>query len=174
MQTWLVHMRNPAALWRDLGWRSFLVFQVLFTGMIASALVHPFFVCTLLWLAGSALLGNEPATYHSALISVDIVNILLGYLGFLMLGRQTLAPPERKGFWRVALFTPVYWIMMSVAAWRAVGQLFARPHEWEKTPHRPRRRSVAAKRHQPDARNSDPSRMMSGSSRPIAASSLPA
>ena len=35
------------------------------------------------------------------------------------------------------LFTPVYWMMMSIAAWRAVWQLWRKPHLWEKTPHRP-------------------------------------
>ena len=43
---------------------------------------------------------------------------------------------KRKiGFWRILAFTPVYWMMMSAAGWRAILQLWRRPHHWEKTPH---------------------------------------
>ena len=34
-----------------------------------------------------------------------------------------------------ALLTPIYWLMMSVAAWRALLQLMTRPSFWEKTDH---------------------------------------
>jgi hypothetical protein len=31
--------------------------------------------------------------------------------------------------------TPAYWVLHSVAAWRALWQLVVRPAHWEKTPH---------------------------------------
>jgi cellulose synthase/poly-beta-1,6-N-acetylglucosamine synthase-like glycosyltransferase len=43
VQTWLVHMRSPRALWRELGPRGFLAFQVMVGGTVLSALVHPWF-----------------------------------------------------------------------------------------------------------------------------------
>jgi hypothetical protein len=30
---------------------------------------------------------------------------------------------------------PVYWLLLSVAAWRALFQLIFRPYAWEKTEH---------------------------------------
>jgi hypothetical protein len=66
-----------------------------------------------------------------------------GYLSLLLLGWRTLSEKERRGFWRVLLFMPVYWLMMSVAAWRALWQLYRDPHHWEKTPHH---RSAARRR----------------------------
>ena len=30
---------------------------------------------------------------------------------------------------------PLYWLLISGAAWRAVWQLIRQPHGWEKTPH---------------------------------------
>ena len=77
------------------------------------------------------------SAWKSALLGVDLVNIACGYLSFLLLGWQVLEWPERIGFWKIVLFTPVYWMMMSAAAWRAVWQLRSRPHLWEKTPHWP-------------------------------------
>jgi hypothetical protein len=36
---------------------------------------------------------------------------------------------------KYALFTPVYWGLMSVAAWKGFIQLFRNPFYWEKTEH---------------------------------------
>jgi hypothetical protein len=33
------------------------------------------------------------------------------------------------------VLTPLHWILLSVAAWRAVFQLFTAPFAWEKTEH---------------------------------------
>jgi hypothetical protein len=32
---------------------------------------------------------------------------------------------------------PAYWLMLSVAAWRAVVELKTKPFTWNKTPHAP-------------------------------------
>ncbi len=44
MQTYLVHMRQPALLARQLGVGKFISLQMLLIGIIVSALIHPFFV----------------------------------------------------------------------------------------------------------------------------------
>ena len=36
---------------------------------------------------------------------------------------------------RSALFAPIYWVLMSIGAWKAALQLVVRPHYWEKTTH---------------------------------------
>jgi hypothetical protein len=33
------------------------------------------------------------------------------------------------------VLTPLYWLMMSWGAYKAVAQLITRPHYWEKTDH---------------------------------------
>ena len=48
--TWATHMRRPRELWRDLGPRGFLGFQVLFLGAITSYLSLPLFWA--IWAAG--------------------------------------------------------------------------------------------------------------------------
>lgn len=143
MQTWFVHMRDPAHLWRELGPGSFVIAQILFAGMALSALAHPFLLVTGLVLVVDLALARPTATLKAFLLTLDIVNIACGYLSFLLLGWQTLKVREKFGFWMVVLFTPVYWMLMSVAAWRAAWQLWRKPHLWEKTPHRPLRRVAA-------------------------------
>ncbi|MEZ5839102.1 MAG: glycosyltransferase family 2 protein [Hyphomicrobiales bacterium] len=44
MQTYLVHMRAPGRLWRELGPTGFIALQVMIGGVVLSALIHPFFL----------------------------------------------------------------------------------------------------------------------------------
>jgi hypothetical protein len=44
----------------------------------------------------------------------------------------------RRYSWRIgvyAVLNPIYWLMHSMAAWRAAWQVLFDPHRWEKTPH---------------------------------------
>jgi cellulose synthase/poly-beta-1,6-N-acetylglucosamine synthase-like glycosyltransferase len=134
-QTWLVHMRSPVALARDLGFGSFLVAQVLFAGMLASVLLHPLLLGTFVFLLVGLVSAVPADGMDVVLLTVDTVNIACGYLSFLLLGWQTLTRTERRGFWKVVLLTLPYWAMMSCAGWRALWQLWRQPHLWEKTPH---------------------------------------
>ncbi|RMF00052.1 MAG: glycosyltransferase, partial [Alphaproteobacteria bacterium] len=43
LQTYFVHMRHPWRLWRELGARRFLGFQLMIGGVVFSALAHPLF-----------------------------------------------------------------------------------------------------------------------------------
>ena len=65
---------------------------------------------------------------------------MLGYLAFAVLAMRTLSAmsdgPRLGALWGL----PLYWLLLSVAAWRAVIHLAYKPHEWEKTPHRLRKR----------------------------------
>lgn len=136
LQTWLVHMRDPRQLMRQLGPGSFLTAQILFAGMLASVLLHPLLFGTFLYLSVEIGMGHVPGPLKMALLGIDVINIACGYLSFLLLGWRSLGKGERHGLWKVFLFTPVYWLMMSAAGWRAVWQLWRKPHHWEKTPHR--------------------------------------
>lgn len=140
LQTWLIHMRQPRRLLVELGPGSFMLVQILFAGMLVSAFFHPFLLATGIFLALSLAVHGQLGTLQSAMFAVDVVNIACGYLAFILLGWQTARGSERLSFWKIVLFTPIYWMMLSVAAWRSVFQLWRRPHMWEKTPHRPARR----------------------------------
>ena len=135
IQTWLVHMRDPRRLLGELGLASFLVSQILFAGLIVSALVHPLLLVSLAFLLVDLVRGHEFSVVQSTLLGIDLANVTLGYLAFLLLGRSTLAGRERRDMLRIVLFTPVYWMLLSIAAWRAVWQLKRDPYLWEKTPH---------------------------------------
>ncbi|WP_425291669.1 glycosyltransferase family 2 protein [Aminobacter anthyllidis] len=136
MVTWLVHMRHPRALARQLGPVSFIVTQILFVGMVFSSLMHLVLAMTLIALSVQIALDQPWGIWQTRLVALDIASVILGYFCFLFLGWLVLEPKERRGFWKLCLFTPVYWTMLSFAAWRAVIELVRRPHHWAKTPHR--------------------------------------
>jgi hypothetical protein len=128
-------MRDPFLLFGELGVRSFCIAQILYAGLAISALIHPMLVVAAIYLTLEIVLFEPVSGWPVLLLTVDILNIVCGYLSFLLLGWHSLGKCERNGFWRIVLFTPPYWAMMSVAAWRSVLHLWRRPHHWEKTPH---------------------------------------
>lgn len=71
----------------------------------------------------------------SWLLILGFVNMVL--LNLVMVVSSGLAAWRRYG-WRIAafaVFLPLYWLLHSVAAWRAAIQLSYDPFGWEKTPH---------------------------------------
>jgi len=146
VQTWLVHMRDPVRLAIDLGWPSFLVAQVLMAGLVVSALVHPLLLLALGILLAQIVLAAPASGWPVVLLTVDAVNIVCGYLSFLLLGHYATRRHERGAFWRTVLWTPAYWMLLSAAAWRACLQLTRNPHLWEKTPHVRSRSTMPQKR----------------------------
>lgn len=135
LQTWLVHNRSPRRLASELGFRSFVVTQIILSGLVVSALAHPLLVFTIFSLVVTLFRNAVLTPAGVGLLAVDTANIVLGYGAFLLLGYRTLIPDERPGYWKVVLLTPLYWMTMSVAAWRALYQLARNPFHWEKTHH---------------------------------------
>ena len=149
-QTWLVHMRAPGQLWRELGPSSFCVTQILLFGMLLSALIHPLCVASVLYV-GTRLLLSDVVHFEEAMMSIlGLLNIVLGYGAFLAIGHATLSDRERRQFWKVVLLTPVHWLLLSVAAWLALWEIWRRPHHWAKT-HHPRRAPAAVSSAPPTA-----------------------
>lgn len=135
MQTWLVHGRNPYTTWRELGWWRFAISQIYTLGIIGSALLHPFMLMTVGVLL-VAMVFAPLSVDNIWLLRIDLINILLAYFSFYVLGSKTMEPTELGGYAYIVAI-PVYWILISISAWRALWQLVHKPHLWEKTPHQP-------------------------------------
>lgn len=138
LQTWLVLMREPSRLVRDMGLWPVLVFQVLVGGLVLSSLAHPLlfaYVGVVLWrlVAEQAAIGALDLT----LFAFDFINIAGSYLVFILLGRIGMTLRERLAVGPRWMLTPFYWMLISLAAWRAVRELHSDPFFWNKTAHRP-------------------------------------
>jgi cellulose synthase/poly-beta-1,6-N-acetylglucosamine synthase-like glycosyltransferase len=136
MQTYLVHMRAPSRLWKELGARRFLGLQVLMGGLILSALVHPwFYVLVAVDLWQGRLLGLPDSVVGRTLLWVGVLNVIAGYVSAMALGAVSTARRGRLGLATHALSMPVYWLGISMGAYRALWQLVFAPYYWEKTEH---------------------------------------
>lgn len=135
LQTWLVHMREPVSLWRELGPASFMIAQILSLGMVVSALVHPLFVGSTIYLLAQLMWTGSLSSMAAIFGAIGMANILFGYAAFILLGMATLLPVESGRALRLVLLTPLHWLLLSVAAWLALLEIYRRPHHWSKTPH---------------------------------------
>ena len=143
MQTWLVHTRDLRALHRELGLKGAIGFHATFGGLVLSALAQP--LCFLL-LGYQAWTGDLFAPSEHVLevvvLCIALGNLAIGYVISMLVGILSVV---RRGRIRLALHAlalPVYWLLISLAAYRALWQLLRSPFLWEKTPHgraRPRR-----------------------------------
>ncbi|MEM1305955.1 MAG: glycosyltransferase, partial [Pseudomonadota bacterium] len=148
MQTLAVHTRVPHALLADLGvWRTFGLLSLAF-GSIATVLLHPVLYIALALEAFEAHPFGSDGRLGPALIwALAGTNFILGFGSAIGLAAAGLAG---RGWWHLMpglLTMPFYWLLTSLAGWRAVWQLMIRgrqPLRWEKTPHRPRRSSETA------------------------------
>ena len=132
--TWLVHMRDPALLYRQLGAAGFLAFQAMVFGTFFSYFVNPiFWGLVVVWYATHSA-GIE-TLFPTPLLYVSTAALFLGNFIFVFTG---VAGCLRRDYFygvKYALFSPIYWLLMSVAAWKALYQLFSNPYYWEKTQH---------------------------------------
>ena len=64
-----------------------------------------------------------------------MLSLVLGNFFFLYVNFLAVLHRERWHLTHAVVLMPVYWLLMSVAAWRALGQLVTSLHSWEKTPH---------------------------------------
>ena len=136
MQTWMVHMRAPRRLLSDLGPMNFVSFQLIVGGNVLAALVHPLFMAGMIYAVarGAPIWGGEGAEtallawlYGGTAVIGYLTSVVLGCLGLLRRGILSTA-------W-VLLLTPLHWLLLSLAAWRALYQIVFEPYRWEKTEH---------------------------------------
>ncbi len=134
MQTMLVHGRRPLQLVREAGLKQSLAFALLVGGTPLSFLCVPplyaLFVLSL-FVAPDTLAPYFP----SWVLWVSLVNLLVGNV--LMVYVSMMGAFKRRRYELVAwaLLNPLYWLLHSFAAYKALWQLIRKPHYWEKTDH---------------------------------------
>ena len=130
--TWLVHMRRPGALWRDLGPAGFAFVQVLLLGTLIQAAAAP--ILWLFALSGAGLIpaaalpaGNGALVLALALLACEGIGWLTAWRGAALAGKSRLA------LWLPALIP--YFALATVSVAKAIGELVWSPFYWDKTAH---------------------------------------
>ncbi|NOD93441.1 glycosyltransferase [Ruegeria sp. HKCCD4884] len=133
MVTYLVHMRSPKKLLRDLGVAQFLGFQAFFLGTLGQFLLAP--VLWLFWLSTLGLVNPMaqvvPQLVATALIilflTTEALSVCVGCLAVWARERRFLLP------WVPTM--ALYYPLGVVAAYKALWELVTNPFFWDKTQH---------------------------------------
>ncbi len=134
MQTALVYNRHPIKMLKTLGLKQWLSFQLFVSGTPIVFLLNP-----ILWGIFLLWIFLQPqflaVTFGGFLLPLSMFNLLIGnFLGVYM---NMLGAFRRKNFaliW-ISLINPLYWLLHSIASYKALWQLITKPHYWEKTTH---------------------------------------
>jgi cellulose synthase/poly-beta-1,6-N-acetylglucosamine synthase-like glycosyltransferase len=136
LQTWLVHMRHPLNLHRDIGLQGFWTLQCLTLGVFASALLHPLLlVYSLIRFLPEHLIVTTSTTAGQLLSGLSLAVLVGGYgvsMGLAAVGLASVGMASRLP---TVLTVPLYWMLQSVAAWAALWDFAIRPFHWHKTRH---------------------------------------
>jgi cellulose synthase/poly-beta-1,6-N-acetylglucosamine synthase-like glycosyltransferase len=136
MQTWGVHMREPRRLWRQAGPRGFFTLNIIVGGNVLTALAYPVLVVELAAYLVTTGAGIIPGWFFTgSLAPLHIATAAAGVLSTIVIGLMGLARRGRLRTGWVLARTPLYWACLSIAAWRALWQLWRDPYRWEKTEH---------------------------------------
>ena len=136
MQTWSVHMRSPHGFWRDAGAKGFFTLNLIVGGNVLTALAHPIFVGEMVIQSAMRALDSSATTFlASQFAELHVAAIIAGYLSTVLIGIMGLARRRLLRHAWVLLLTPLYWLCLSLAAWRALYQFLTDPYRWEKTEH---------------------------------------
>jgi cellulose synthase/poly-beta-1,6-N-acetylglucosamine synthase-like glycosyltransferase len=134
MQTYLVNMRDPINMIKQIGpWR-FVNFQLFVGGNVFIQLANLPLWLFLLW---SFFMGNSYFTsyFPTLLLYITWYNFLVSNL--ILLVCQFIATYNR-GYYALLPYVPLkifYWLVMSLAGYVAIVELLVRPGYWYKTEH---------------------------------------
>lgn len=141
VQTYLVHLRRPLHLTRSLGLGRSLHVHLLVGGSVLTQLLGlVYWAMVLVWGATHTPLLDLPSGtlavyFPGPVFAMGAFCLFVG--NFLFAYYCGIACVVRKMGHIVPAcwLMPVYWMVMSFAAWKGALQLIWRPHYWEKTAH---------------------------------------
>ena len=131
--TWLVHMRAPRALLRDLGFIRFMGVQTLLLATFAQFAFAP-----LLWSFWITLAGFE----HPVALTLG-ASVALGMAWFffcseiinLGISMVPVSRREHRHLMAYVLTLPLYFPMAAISAYKAMKEIVVEPFYWDKTEH---------------------------------------
>lgn len=133
MMTWLTHMRDPVLLWRELGARKFIGFQLLLAGSVLHSLLAP-----MLWTFWALPLGL-PHPLAAILTQSGLTALIVGFfaveISLIAFGIAGLARTRHRlsPLWVPTMI--LYYPLATLAAYKAAWEMLVQPFYWDKTTH---------------------------------------
>lgn len=133
MMTWITHMRDPALLWRELGPRKFLGFQLLLAGSVVQSLLAP--VLWTFWLLPFGFPHPVAAILPEVVLQVLVIGFVAIEVSLILFGIAGLARTRHR---LNPLWVPTmvfYYPLATLAAYKAAWEMLVQPFYWDKTAH---------------------------------------
>jgi cellulose synthase/poly-beta-1,6-N-acetylglucosamine synthase-like glycosyltransferase len=135
LQVCVTHSRHPWRALRVLGPVQFFGAMTMTAGTVLAALGFPFFtVLSVYGVATGRLLGAEHWT-EAVPTGIALTLFVSGFAAMMLPAVPALS---RRGWWDLAVlipWLPVYYLMISIGAWRGVAEFVVAPFRWNKTDH---------------------------------------
>lgn len=137
IQTYFVHMRDPRSFVETGSIKDFFIFQLSIGGKILSMFINPMmWVITISYFLLRSQVGPFIESFFpTSILYLGVFSLILGnflYVYYYMIGCA------KRGFddlIKYVFIIPIYWLGMSIAAWKAMYEIFVKPHYWSKTIH---------------------------------------
>ncbi len=136
MQTLLVHTRGGWDL-RSTRDPHFLTFLLIIGGKVVVNFINPLmWAVTIGYFVFRGRVGTAiQALFPAPVFYIAVVTLLFGNMLFIYTFLLGSAHRNNHDLIKYGLLAPIYWLMMSIAACKALWQLMRNPHYWEKTQH---------------------------------------
>lgn len=131
--TWMVHMRSPRALMRDLGFLRFMGVQTLLLATFAQFACAPLLWSFWITLAGfehpvTATLGAPVTAFMIwVFIGSEVINLVVSMVA--------VSRREHRHLMGYVLTLPFYYPMAALSAYKAIKEMVVEPFYWDKTQH---------------------------------------
>lgn len=137
IQTYLVHVRDSHKFTSTVTQPDGILFHLIVGGKVLSMLINPFmWLITISYFAFRSVIGPTiESFYPGPVLYLGVFSLVFGnfmYMYIYMIGCV------KRGYYELikyALLTPIYWLAMSIAAWRSLFEMIYRPFYWSKTVH---------------------------------------
>jgi glycosyltransferase XagB len=139
MQVCITHSRHPIKAYQALGCVPFLTMIALSFGTVLTAMVYPFGLALAVYsVIQFPLMSPLPISaswINHMLLAQSLLLVGLGAIAMIWPARIAL---KRRGLHTLLPYTwalPLYYLLISIAAWLAFFELFYAPYRWNKTDH---------------------------------------
>jgi cellulose synthase/poly-beta-1,6-N-acetylglucosamine synthase-like glycosyltransferase len=132
LTTLIVHLRHPITLYKELGVRRYVFGVTTFFSNFYMPFINPvLWVLTVLWLFNVFSFGELPLYIWLPAVA----NLVIGNLVYIAMHVVAALRLRRYDTVPLAIFIPLYWLLISVATYMAAWELLTKTYRWNKTPH---------------------------------------
>lgn len=134
LQTFLVHMIHPFKLFKEIGFKKYIYVFLTFGANFFMPFLNPILIAIFV-ITWTPFISIDFISAPKWLDNLALVNLIFGNLTYILLHIAVAVRNKQYNLIPSSIFLPLYWLLISVATYRALYQYIFHPYKWEKTKH---------------------------------------